>query len=334
MGGHIEVTSVPGGGATFTVDLPFATPSTAAQLGAAWPRPHEGERVLIVLDGAIEAALAGDLLIAMGASVARARADEAEQLARSAADSGMPFSALLTDKANAEAGASRLIPLLSPCLDGRAPRAVVTIDPSERGDIARFRAEGFNGYLVRPVRPVSALTQLLGYCPAQRLRGVASAEPHAVPAVNLDTAKGLSVLLAEDNDINALLARTVLEKSGAYVMHARDGAEAIAKAHDALVQGEGFDLVLMDIHMPDMDGVEAARGIRALYPDDARPGAGRPPVVALTANAFAEDRAAYLAAGLDDYLAKPFEKQDLDRLLAHWRGEDKGGREETGAGAA
>ena len=83
-----------------------------------------------------------------------------------------------------------------------------------------------------------------------------------------------------------------------------------------------------------MDGVEAARGIRGLYPDDARPGAGRPPIVALTANAFAEDRAAYLAAGLDDYLAKPFEKQDLDRLLAHWLGDDKGGREETGAGAA
>jgi PAS domain S-box-containing protein len=334
MGGRIEVTSVPGGGATFTVDLPFATPSTTAELGAAWPKPHEGERVLIVLDGAIEAALAGDLLIAMGASVARARADEAERLARTAAESGTPFSALLTDKANAEAGASRLIPLLSACLDGRAPRAVVTIDPGERSDIARFRAQGFNGYLVRPVRPLSALTQLFDDGIAHRPRSTALAEPHAASSVTLDAAKGLSVLLAEDNDINALLARTVLEKSGARVVHARDGAEAIARAHDALSQGEGFDLVLMDIHMPDMDGVEAARGIRALYPDDARPAAGRPPIVALTANAFAEDRAAYLAAGLDDYLAKPFERHDLARLLAHWLGDDKGGREEAGAGAA
>jgi CheY-like chemotaxis protein len=69
----------------------------------------------------------------------------------------------------------------------------------------------------------------------------------------------------------------------------------------------------MDIHMPDIDGVEAARRIRALYPDDARPAAGRPPIVALTANAFAEDRDVYLEAGLDDYLAKPFEKADSAR---------------------
>jgi CheY-like chemotaxis protein len=74
--------------------------------------------------------------------------------------------------------------------------------------------------------------------------------------------------------------------------------------------------------MPDMDGVEAARGIRALYPDNARPGGGRPPIVALTANACAEDRAAYLAAGLDDYLAKPFETQDLAALLSNWRERD------------
>ena len=71
--------------------------------------------------------------------------------------------------------------------------------------------------------------------------------------------------------------------------------------------------------MPDMDGIEAARRIRALYPDDAAPAQGRPPIVALTANAFAEDRAAYLEAGLDDYLAKPFEKADLAALLARWR---------------
>jgi len=336
MGGRIDVASMPGAGATFAVDLPFATPASVAQLGADWPRPQEGGRVLIVLEGAIETALVGDLLVAMGASVARVKEKDAARVASDAAAKGTPFSALLTDKAHVEAGITRLLPLLAvPHGASRAPRAVVTIDPGERGEIARLRAQGFNGYLVRPVRPLSALTQLFGDIDRGQSRSVDAGLHSPVQSRTVNRLAGLSVLLAEDNDINALLASTVLEKSGARVVRARDGAEAIAKARSERADGEapGFDFVLMDIHMPDMDGVEAARGIRALYPEDARPGEGRPPIVALTANAFTEDRAAYLAAGLDDYLAKPFDRQDLSALLARWGGavEDRG---EAGAGAA
>jgi CheY-like chemotaxis protein len=148
--------------------------------------------------------------------------------------------------------------------------------------------------------------------------------------------RGASILLAEDNDINALLACTMLEKSGARVVRVRNGAEAIARAGNEIApgNGKGFDLVLMDIHMPDIDGVEAARRIRALYPEDARPAEERPPIVALTANAFAEDRDVYLEAGLDDYLAKPFEKADLAALLARWRRKDRQLAGRAGLGAA
>ncbi|MEQ1616056.1 MAG: response regulator, partial [Hyphomicrobiaceae bacterium] len=76
----------------------------------------------------------------------------------------------------------------------------------------------------------------------------------------------------------------------------------------------GFDVVLMDVHMPEMDGLEAARQIRLL----AAPGVVVPPIVALTANAFPEDRARCLEAGMSDYLAKPFERADLERILARW----------------
>jgi CheY-like chemotaxis protein len=90
--------------------------------------------------------------------------------------------------------------------------------------------------------------------------------------------------------------------------------------------------VLMDIHMPEMDGIEAAQQIRALYPQGTEAPGGRPPIVALTANALVEDRAAYLQAGMDDYLAKPFEKDDLIALIARWRKGAKTGA--TGLGAA
>jgi CheY-like chemotaxis protein len=209
----------------------------------------------------------------------------------------------------------------------------VLIDPADRGDIPNFRADGFGYYLVRPVRPVSLLTQLFADRPEVSVPTGGEGRP-TFPSTPLESAA--SVLLAEDNDINALLACTVLEKSGARVVRARNGADAVAKVRNALSQsdGKGFDLVLMDIHMPDMDGVEAARRIKALYPAGARPAEGRPPIVALTANAFAEDRAAYLEAGLDDYLAKPFDKADFAALFARWCRPRREGEGQAGLGAA
>lgn len=317
MGGRIGVASVPGSGATFTVDLPFATPPKVAALGDSWPRPAPGEKVLLVVEGAIEAGLISDLLVAMGAAVARVGLKDATRLADGAAATGCPFTVLLTDRAGVRAGAAGLIGQLAHA-SHPFRRAVVLIDPGDRGDIPSFRADGFGYYLVRPVRPVSLLTQLFADRPEISIQASEEVRP-AFPSMPAE-AKAASILLAEDNDINALLACTVLEKSGARVVRVRNGADAVAKAGNALSQagGKGFDLVLMDIHMPDMDGLEAARRIKALYPEDARPAEGRPPIVALTANALAEDRAHYLEAGLDDYLAKPFDKAQFAALIARW----------------
>jgi CheY-like chemotaxis protein len=122
------------------------------------------------------------------------------------------------------------------------------------------------------------------------------------------------VLLAEDNEINALLAIKSLEKLGAVVDWAKDGHEALALAEASFSGlGPAYDLVLMDIRMPGLDGHETTRRIRHL--EHALGRAAACPIIALTANALREDEAAAGAAGLDGFLAKPFEAGALARLL-------------------
>ena len=122
---------------------------------------------------------------------------------------------------------------------------------------------------------------------------------------------GLRVLLAEDNPVGALLAMSLLRREGCLVETAGTGDEVLS----ALTQ-DRFDLVLMDMRMPGMDGVAAARALRAR--------GDRTPIVALTANAFAEDRKACLEAGMDDHLAKPLDVDALRAALTRWTsGEDR-----------
>jgi CheY-like chemotaxis protein len=117
-------------------------------------------------------------------------------------------------------------------------------------------------------------------------------------------AAGLRILLAEDNPINQKLAVTLLAKAGYRVRVADTGRQAV----EALRDGEKFDLILMDMQMPDMDGLEATRQIRG---DEAANGRRRLPIVALTGNAYAADRERCLAAGMDDFLTKPLRRDKL-----------------------
>ena len=188
---------------------------------------------------------------------------------------------------------------------------------------------GVDAFLVRPVRPVSLIAQLEG---GEESHYVAPAyggaitnpdelfEPERAP----ERKQSFRVLLAEDNGINALLATKMLEKSDCDVVHVEDGKEAVTAIKRTIAEGEqAFDLVLMDIHMPEMDGIEATGVIKQLCQSH---DVAAPPIVALTADAFSEERQRYLEAGLDDYLAKPFEADALDALIAKW-GEEPIGRD-------
>jgi CheY-like chemotaxis protein len=114
----------------------------------------------------------------------------------------------------------------------------------------------------------------------------------------------------------------MLEKVGCKVRHCINGREAVDTFRRVLAGSDKpYDVVLMDVHMPVLDGLEATRAIRSLYEGQVRVGAPIPPIVAVTANAFDEDRRRCLEAGMDDYLAKPFEREELSRLLERWCGQ-------------
>jgi CheY-like chemotaxis protein len=158
------------------------------------------------------------------------------------------------------------------------------------------------------------------------LAGIGSSFPEALEPAAMrkplrpERAAGqaISVLLVEDNDVNALLARRLLEKAGCGVRACGNGREAVEAFRQILTAAAApVDLVLMDVHMPVLDGLEACRAIRQLH---AAHGREPPPVIAVTANAFEEDRRLCLEAGMDDYLAKPFDRDDLGRVLERWCG--------------
>jgi PAS domain S-box-containing protein len=127
------------------------------------------------------------------------------------------------------------------------------------------------------------------------------------------------VLLAEDNPVNALLATRLLERDGCEVVRVATGDEAVAAVARWLSgQDRGYDLLLMDIYMPRLDGIEATRAIRRLLATAEQTGMTKLPIIAVTANAYAEDRRTYLAAGMDDHLAKPFDGEALKAILERW----------------
>ena len=188
---------------------------------------------------------------------------------------------------------------------GRA--CVVLLTPDQRDRIPKLKAAGL-GYLIKPLRRASLIAQVLAARSAK-----SEIAPTPTPAHHEDdriapaAAPGVRVLLAEDNPINALLARALLEREGCKVDRIASGDEAVS----ALSRGF-YDLILMDLRMPGLNGIEATKALRERGVTT--------PIVALTADAFDEDRRACLAAGMNDFLAKPLTPSALRGVLTNWTG--------------
>ncbi len=174
----------------------------------------------------------------------------------------------------------------------------------------------FTGYLIKPLRAASLATRL------SRAPEISAPDIAGDPLIDLpgDTetpalapARGLSVLVAEDNEINALLMRSLLTRLGHNAVITTNGEAAIESWLAAKSAGAPYDLVLMDIQMPQLDGIETTKKIRALEADQS----GRPtPILALTADTLVEDRYACFEAGMDGFLIKPLDRDKLADALA------------------
>jgi PAS domain S-box-containing protein len=300
MAGAIAIDSVPGQGSTFRVTVPLPRDGGAGQPAFSVP-DLAGNAILIVAPAAIEASLLARRLQRWGA---RATIVPDEKVAAALLPE-QPWHAVLVDHAVGtvvSAGLSRITAAI--------PRRIILVTPAMRAELAALKDAGFTGYLIKPVRAASLAARfssddVFDASAASELVGA----PSIAPGGN-----GLSILVAEDNEINALLARVLLVKLGHRPTMAANGAAAVACWLNARSAGEPFDRVLMDLQMPGMDGLQAARRIRRHEAEDNSP---RTPIIALTANVSAEDREACLAAGMDGFVIKPLDRDRLAAVLAN-----------------
>lgn len=183
-----------------------------------------------------------------------------------------------------------------------SPRSLILLAPEQRDEIATWRDLGWAGYLIKPLRRASLFERL----EALHDQGTAPARAHNDDErIVVESAPNKSVLLVEDNPVNALLAQILLAREGCRVERAASGEEAID-----ILKSRSFDLIFMDLGLPGLDGLGTTREVRAL--------GVRTPIIALTANAYEEDRRACLHAGMNDFLTKPIELVALKARLQTW----------------
>ncbi len=309
MGGEIAVRSVVGEGSTFTfqISLPIVVEQTLfeierGQLMDKW--------ILLALERGVERTEFRTQLQACGAKVIEADNSKmaSEIVARMEPGS---IDAVVVDGGSDPLDAGHLIQKVRAGARNKTVLGVMTTRAGSRDTISAMRVVGFERYLVRPVRPQS-LIMILSDASWERddadlhIRN----EAWKLPA---SREQSLRVLLAEDNDINALLAETVLQKMGCTCLRVRDGMAAVETIEGVLRKDVvPFDLILLDLSMPRLDGMGAMHKIRELF-DEA--GVPCPLIAAVTANAFASDKENASAAGMDAYITKPFEPKDLTGLL-------------------
>jgi len=305
MGGRMTVASTPGEGSRFifTARLQHVTDLQIQPEAAV---PMAGRTLLVVDDNTVNRRVAAELLAAWGA-VAVTAADAAAGFA----ELGLRhFDLMLVDAIMPGTDGIAFIQQARARLGSGAPRAVLMLSPADHpGEIDHARHAGIHLHMRKPILRTRLLDALLH---ALRVQGSLPAPPAADIVAPAPAGRRLRILLAEDDPVNQRVATALLTHRGHEVTHARNGHAAV----ESYMFGS-FDLILMDVNMPEMDGLKATRSIRAA---EKHTGA-HVPIIAVTANAIKGDDRKCLAAGMDGYISKPIRAADLITIVERHAGQ-------------
>ncbi|MBI3408009.1 MAG: response regulator [Planctomycetes bacterium] len=319
MAGRIWLESTAGVGSTFhfTARLGKANTSRVAAKPLS-PQALWGLPVLVIDDNATNRTLLFELLThwQMKPSLAESGREGLAKL-REAAACGTPFRLVLLDARMPELDGFTVAEQMQASVGLGVATVLMLSSGDQPGDAARSRSLGIAAYLSKPIRQAELLETLLR-CLGMRPAKSPQPQPAAWPT-SVNGKSSLRILLAEDSPVNQLLAVRILEKHGHEVAVAETGLKALEMWRE-----RPFDLVLMDVQMPEMDGMEATAAIRAEEhaPDSRR--TRRQPIVAMTAHAMKGDRERCLEAGMDGYVAKPIQAAELLRAIDEVLAANKG----------
>ena len=305
MGGSISVESEPGAGSTFTLELPFGEPLGETERPAARAELR-GLKVLIADPDKTGRGILDSYTTAWGMRAETAAdAGTAMDLLHDAAVAGSPFDLILLD---AELDTSPSGSVSERIAASPSLRAMKTIKlTASRRQAARESDEEGVTYLPKPISQSRLLDTI-----ASAMHGPSETPARSAAGDGWKPGTG-RILMAEDNEINQFFLSEVLAGKGYSFEVANNGVEAL----EMIENDGGFDLVLMDCQMPELDGYDATRKLRTREVDESLP---HIPVIAMTAHAMEGDREKCLAAGMDDYLAKPLQIEELERVLQEWLG--------------
>jgi PAS domain S-box-containing protein len=305
MSGEIWMESQAGAGSTFHFTGRFTAAQAAAGVVPVSIEELDGIRVLIIDDNATNRWIVDKTVRQWGMVTDQADSGAAglEKMDRALASDGPVQLIILDEQMPGMDGLEVLERMRAhPRFSGATVMMLTSADQSSSA--ARCREMGVESYLVKPIKPFDlqlAIRRALGM-----LKASVSGRPEPGRS---QQGRRLRILLAEDNPVNQRLAMALFQKMGHDVTLATNGAEAVAKWF-----GARFDLVFMDVQMPELDGFEATRQIRELE----RARGGHVPILAMTARAMSGDRERCLEAGMDDYVSKPVSKQLLERAIERY----------------